>query len=164
MRLLSTGSYGPKGILIFGILTLMLQGCSLSPISWNMWGPINESSGVAVSGYDVVAFRSDGAATEGSEEFNFLWKDVEWHFASQENRDLFSGNPVYYAPEYGGYCAYSVSKGITFYGDPEYWVLENDRLFFFFNDYTRTKFKDGIGDGIIERADANWTDNFPDVP
>jgi len=146
------------------IFALLLQGCSLSPISWNVWGPINQRHGLAVSGYDVVAFHTERIAIQGEKLFTFRWKGVEWRFASAENRKLFSSDPARYAPQYGGYCAYSVSKGITFYGDPEHWLLEQNRLFFFFNGFTRKLFHEKIHDGIIERADANWKGTFPDAP
>ncbi len=153
-----------RKIFLFCMLTIMLPGCSLSPMSWNMWGPVNKRSGVAMSGYDVVAYRTDGSASKGSEKFTYRWKDAEWRFASEENRKYFSGDPARYAPEYGGYCAYSASKGITFYGDPEYWEIRDDRLFFFFNNYTRSSFDEEIDDGVIERADANWKHAYPEMP
>ena len=149
---------------LFCLLALMLQGCMPSPMSWKIGGTINERAGVAVAGYDVVAYRTDGTATKGDEKYFYRWMDTEWQFASAENRRRFSDDPARYAPEYGGYCAYSASKGITFYGDPEYWILKDNRLFFFFNDFTRRKFVEGIDGDIIEQADAHWAKSFPEMP
>lgn len=160
-----TGSSRIREILLLGLIALMMHGCSLSHMSWHIADPINKRSGVAVSGYDVVAYYHRGDRTaKGKKEFSYHWMGTEWHFLSAKNRDKFSSDPARYAPEYGGYCAYSASKGIIFYGDPEYWILKNDRLFLFFNAYTRRKFKEGVGDGIIERADANWKKYYPEMP
>jgi len=153
-----------REVLLLGLITLMMHGCSLSHMSWHMTDPINKRSGVAVSGYDVVAYRRDGVASKGKKEFFYRWMGAEWDFVSAKNRNQFSNNPTHYAPEYGGYCAYSASKGITFYGDPKYWILKDDRLFLFFNAYTRRKFKEGVADGIIGRADTNWEKYYPKMP
>ena len=59
--------------------------------------------GVAIKGYDTVAYFTEGRAVKGKSEFSFSWNDAEWHFASAENRNLFAADPEHYAPKYGGY-------------------------------------------------------------
>jgi YHS domain-containing protein len=59
--------------------------------------------GVAIKGYDPVAYHTEGKAVKGKSAFTFNWNDARWYFASAENRDLFSSNPERYAPQYGGY-------------------------------------------------------------
>jgi YHS domain-containing protein len=59
--------------------------------------------GVAIKGYDTVAYFTEGRAVKGKREFSFSWNDAEWYFASAENRDLFEADPEHYAPKYGGY-------------------------------------------------------------
>ena len=59
--------------------------------------------GVAIKGYDTVAYFTEGRAVKGKREFAFSWNDAEWYFASAENRDLFTADPEHYAPKYGGY-------------------------------------------------------------
>ena len=58
--------------------------------------------GVAIEGYDTVAYFADGKATKGSEEFAYDWLGATWYFANAEHRDLFAEKPVQYAPQYGG--------------------------------------------------------------
>ncbi|MBT8355159.1 MAG: hypothetical protein KJO60_11590, partial [Desulfofustis sp.] len=69
--------------------------------------------GLAIKGYDAVAFFKDSTPVEGSKEYELTWKEVKWRFASAENRDLFEADPENYAPQYGGYCAWAVAQGST---------------------------------------------------
>ena len=59
--------------------------------------------GVAILGYDSVAYHTEGQAVKGKSEFSYSWNDAVWHFASAQNRDLFAENPERWAPKYGGY-------------------------------------------------------------
>ena len=59
--------------------------------------------GVAIKGYDTVAYHTEGRAVKGMSKFSYNWNDAKWYFASVENRDLFIENPDRYAPQYGGY-------------------------------------------------------------
>jgi YHS domain-containing protein len=60
-------------------------------------------SGVAIKGYDPVAYHTEGRAVEGKSKFSYNWNDAKWYFSSAENRDLFAADPERYAPQYGGY-------------------------------------------------------------
>ena len=65
---------------------------------------INKSNnGIAIKGYDPVAYHTEAHAVKGNKNFSYKWNDAEWYFASAENRDLFAANPERYAPQYGGY-------------------------------------------------------------
>jgi hypothetical protein len=59
--------------------------------------------GVAIKGYDTVAYHTEGRALKGKKEFEFAWHDAIWRFASPSNRDRFAKNPERFAPQYGGY-------------------------------------------------------------
>jgi len=64
---------------------------------------VNKSkSGVAIRGFDTVAFHTDKRAVKGKKEFAYQWNDATWYFKSAENRDLFAVDPVRYAPQFGG--------------------------------------------------------------
>jgi hypothetical protein len=66
--------------------------------------PVNKTSdGVAIKGYDPVAYFTDGKPVEGSKAFEHVWMGARWHFSSPAHRDLFIGDPEKFAPEYGGY-------------------------------------------------------------
>jgi YHS domain-containing protein len=59
--------------------------------------------GVAIKGYDPVAYHTKNRAVKGKRTFAHNWNDAKWYFASAANRDLFVSNPERYAPQYGGY-------------------------------------------------------------
>lgn len=59
--------------------------------------------GVAIKGYDTVAYFTEGRAMKGKSEFSYDWNDAKWYFATAENRNLFAADPEHYAPKYGGY-------------------------------------------------------------
>ena len=59
--------------------------------------------GIAIKGYDTVAYHTEGRAVEGKKDFSHKWNDAKWYFASAGNRDLFVAEPERYAPQYGGY-------------------------------------------------------------
>jgi hypothetical protein len=59
--------------------------------------------GIAIKGYDTVAYHTEGAAVKGKSKFSQKWNDAKWYFASAENRDLFAADPERFAPQYGGY-------------------------------------------------------------
>ena len=59
--------------------------------------------GVAIKGYDTVAYHTEDLAVKGSNAFSHSWNDAKWYFASAENRDLFAADPERFAPQYGGY-------------------------------------------------------------
>ena len=66
--------------------------------------PVNTSwFGVAIKGYDTVAYHTEGRAIKGMSEYSHEWNDARWYFASAQNRDLFAADPERYAPQYGGY-------------------------------------------------------------
>lgn len=59
--------------------------------------------GVAIKGYDTVAYHTEGHAVKGKSKYSLEWNDAKWHFASAENRDMFAANTEKYAPQYGGF-------------------------------------------------------------
>ena len=112
--------------------------------------------GVAIKGYDPVAFQREGRPAKGSSEYELKWKDAKWRFASAENRDLFKADPDQYAPRYGGYCAWAVSEGYTAGVDPQNaWTIVDGRLYLNYNAEIKQKWEKDIP-GHIKKADANW--------
>jgi len=62
-----------------------------------------EVYGVAIKGYDPVAYFTENRAVKGSSEFAFSWNEARWYFSKAENRDLFAANPKKYTPYHGGF-------------------------------------------------------------
>lgn len=114
-----------------------------------------KESGVAIRGYDAVAYWTEGKPVEGSETFKVDWEGAAWHFASQANADLFKADPVKYAPQYGGYCAYGVAQDALVKIEPENWTIVEDKLYLNFNDGVQGKFdKDVLR--FIKSADSKF--------
>src|SRR5260221_6930270 len=70
---------------------------------------LNNKNGLAVKGYDVVAYFSDGRPVKGTANESYQWQGATWQFASPEHRAAFMREAARYAPQYGGYCAYAVA-------------------------------------------------------
>ncbi len=111
--------------------------------------------GIAVRGTDVVAYFREGRARPGSSGHALAWRGAAWHFASAENMAAFEMDPVAYAPQYGGYCAYAVAKGYTASTVPEAWTIHEGRLYLNYSRAVRLLWRRDIP-GYIARADANW--------
>ncbi|MEQ8747399.1 YHS domain-containing (seleno)protein [Pyruvatibacter sp.] len=112
-------------------------------------------SDLAVSGYDPVAYFTDGKPVEGSAAFETTHEGATWRFASKANLDAFVANPEAYAPQYGGYCAWAVSQGYTASADPENWSVVDGKLYLNFDDSVQATWETDIP-GFIKKADANW--------
>lgn len=111
--------------------------------------------GLAVKGYDVVAYFSDHAPVEGSKDFSYNWEGVEWRFKNQANLDAFKANPASYAPEFGGYCAYGVSENHKAPTDPAAFTVLNNKLYLNYSlDVKKMWLKDT--NGRIKKANENW--------
>ena len=87
------------------------------------------SDGVAIKGYDPVAYFADRKPVKGSREFEYFWMGAKWRFSTAGHKDLFIKDPDKYAPKYGGYCAYAVSQGTTADIDPDAWKIVDGRLY-----------------------------------
>jgi YHS domain-containing protein len=112
-------------------------------------------SRVAVSGYDPVAYFTDGRPVRGSSEHRATYQGYEYRFASAEHLATFRAAPARYAPQYGGYCAWAVSQGYTASADPTNWRIVDGRLYLNYNDEIQRRWEGDIP-GNIRAANANW--------
>ncbi len=114
------------------------------------------TDGLAISGYDPVAYFSSGEATEGKKELSFSWNGSKWLFSSEENLTAFKKNPEKYAPQYGGYCAWGMSKGYKAKVDPENaWTVVDGKLYLNYNSSIKKKWLP-TKEELISKADKNW--------
>jgi YHS domain-containing protein len=92
-----------KTILCLGVLLIAVIGMVDLPTAWAV-EPVNtDTQGLAIEGYDPVAYFDQGKPLKGTEKFTYQWMGAEWRFASAGHLDLFQSNPEKYAPQYGGY-------------------------------------------------------------
>jgi hypothetical protein len=118
--------------------------------------PINKTSdGLAIKGYDPVAYFIDRRPVRGSREFEYVWMGAKWRFSTAGHKDLFIKAPDKYAPKYGGYCAYAVSQGTTADIDPDAWNIVDGRLYLNLSKRIKDKWSKDIP-GYIKKADENW--------
>ena len=112
--------------------------------------------GVAILGYDPVAYFTEGRPVKGSAEFSYDWLGTPWHFASREHQELFKSQPVKYAPQFGGYCAGEVAgNGITVNIDPDAWRIIEGKLYLSYNKPTAAEWKD-YRTNYLAKAEAYW--------
>lgn len=120
--------------------------------------PVNTGyfGGVAIMGYDTVAYFTESKAVKGSEEFSVEWLGTPWHFATAEHRELFKADPLKYAPQYGGFCVGEVAfNGVTINIDPEAWRIVDGKLYLSYDKGFAAEFE-ANHDEYIAKAEANW--------
>jgi hypothetical protein len=97
-------------------------------------------SGLALFGYDPVAYHIDGRAREGRPEFALVQKQFEWRFTSMANKEAFMADPSAYIPAFGGHDGKAVSEGHMTSGDPVHFVIASGELMLFRNAEARDQF------------------------
>ncbi len=109
----------------------------------------------AVSGYDPVAYFTEGQPVRGSGYHVTDYQGVTYLFASEANQEEFEANPERYAPAYGGYCAYGLSVGKKFVSDPEVWKIVDGKLYLNLDRNIQRTWQKDIPGNIV-KADRNW--------
>lgn len=112
-------------------------------------------TGVAMDGYDPVSYFTGGDPQQGNPDYEYDWGGVPWYFASAANRDVFSRNPEVYAPQYGGHCLMSLSRGYLSDGKPRLYVVDALKLYFFYSAANREAFLLSRSDALAAAA-KNW--------
>lgn len=118
-------------------------------------GEYFERDGLAIGGYDPVAYFTEQQPVKGSPEFQVTHRNSTFQFASSAHRDLFVADPDKFAPQYGGYCAYGMAKGYKATVEPAAFTVVDGKLFLNYNDTVRAQWLSDIS-GYIRKADANW--------
>ena len=119
--------------------------------------PVNSTTfgSLALHGYDPVAYFTDHKPVEGKKTFAFEWQGATWLFANEADEALFKAHPDKYAPQYGGYCAYAVSKKKLVDIDPEAWEIVNDKLYLNYSKKVQETWRKDR-DSYISQANQNW--------
>ena len=117
--------------------------------------PVFSARGLAIRGTDPVAYFDGNGPVAGDAAHAVMWMNATWHFANADNRAMFESDPAAFAPQYGGYCAYAVSKGYTASTDPEAWSIVDKKLYLNYSLSVRDIWTRDIP-GNIAKGDANW--------
>ncbi len=134
------------------LLSLFVTGAAMAdpPIA-----AVNTEHGLAIKGYDPVAYFTTGKPTPGLAQFSTTYRGATYRFASAENRDRFIAAPEKFVPQYGGYCAYAISLNKIADIDPDEWTIVNDKLYLN-NGFLAQSLWSLDKSGNIVRGDQNW--------
>jgi len=114
-----------------------------------------QAAEIALKGYDPVAYFTDHRATPGNEQYQYEWDGSLYRFASARHLEMFKADPEHYLPQYKNWCAASVAKGVKVYGDPEHWLVVDDRLYLFGGPAGPDLMKADPA-ATKSKADTNW--------
>ncbi|PZO01446.1 MAG: hypothetical protein DCF30_07430 [Hyphomicrobiales bacterium] len=120
--------------------------------------PVNtlgSPEGVAIGGYDPVAYFREGGPRKGSPNHVVKHGGATWHFVSAENRALFAADPERYKPAYGGFCAYGTSRGYLVKIEPEAWSIVDGRLYLNYDLGVRKTWARDTAT-YLARSERNW--------
>jgi len=145
-----------QGIWVIAVAFLLATGSMAFPAAAAADTVYNVNwKGLAIKGYDPVAYFTRKMPVKGSDKFELEWEGAKWRFASSTNLDIFREDPEKHAPRYGGYCAYGVAVGGLYNIKPEAWSIEGGALYLNKNLQIRETWRKDIP-GYIKKADANW--------
>ena len=140
----------PKKILLLIAALMVVLAAPAQAIE-----PVFSDDGLAIRGYDPVAYFTQGEPVEGKSNFTHQWMGTTWQFADAANRDAFAANPERYAPQFGGYCAWAVSQGYTASIDPDAWDIHDGKLYLNYSKRVQRRWKvDKISN--IATGNRNW--------
>jgi YHS domain-containing protein len=114
-------------------------------------------SGLAIDGYDPVAYFIDSSARPGQPRYEHRHAGVVWRFCNAGNQAAFTENPETYMPSFGGYDPVGVARGVATAGNPLVWLVSEDRLCLFYNPAAREQFLANPKQMLV-RADSKWPD------
>ena len=114
------------------------------------------ASGIAVGGFDTVAFFTDKKPVNGDPGISATYQGATYIFASKEHKELFEAAPAKYVPQCGGFCAFGVSVNALFPVDiVNTWQVRNEKLYFNLNKSILKSFNKDF-DSNVAKADKNW--------
>lgn len=140
------------------LLAAMLAGCAGTPGKIAPTTPVDQvdnQNGLALQGFDAVAYFSDGKPVEGDTAITYRWEGAVCNFSTVEHRAAFAADPGRYAPQFGGYCAYAVSRGTTADGDPRLWAVVDGKLYVNNNTMAKSLWNEDRT-GNINGGVTNW--------
>jgi YHS domain-containing protein len=123
-----------------------------------------EKGGLALGGYDPVAYFLQGKAEKGKKQISVSYDGLLYYFTSTDNKEAFKKSPAKYEPQYGGWCAYAMgNSGEKVEVDPETFKIKDGKLYLFYNKYFTNTLKSWNKDenGLQTKADQNWKKVYP---
>jgi hypothetical protein len=115
----------------------------------------NRYSGLAIEGFDPLAYFVDGRPEVGLPDFEVAQGGAVWRFCNEGNRASFVAHPDVYGPQFGGYDPVDLARGVTVAGNPNFWLVAGDRLFLFGGEDTRDSFAANPAP-YVKEATSRW--------
>jgi len=159
-----------KRFRVYVLISLMLGamglGCAQprrTPVASHVAGPpvdapflVNvDESGLALQGYDPVAYFAAGKPVRGSAAFESVYRGAKYRFSSAENRATFERTPEKYEPQFGGFCAYAASINRVSPISVEFWEIVDGRLLLQHNQKAWDLWHQAPAASLVN-ADRNW--------
>ncbi|MFO1110098.1 MAG: YHS domain-containing (seleno)protein [Bradyrhizobium sp.] len=116
---------------------------------------VNRYSGLAIEGFDPVAYFTDAKAVRGLPDYEATGAGTVWRFQNSNNRDAFAAHPEVYRPQFGGYDPIDIARGIAFAGNPRFFVVWGQRLYLFGREESRNAFA-ADPSRFVKDALARW--------
>jgi hypothetical protein len=138
------------GTLLLGDLVLPSIGAAMTE-----WVVVNRYTGLAINGFDPVAYFVDAMPKQGRAELELRSGGAVWRFRNEGNRSAFAGAPDIYTPRFGGHDPMAVARGAATPGHPELWLIAEQRLYLFYSAEARAAFV-RAADTAIDAAERNW--------
>ena len=150
-----------KLMMLISTIVLVIGGGSSFYLTYQGYQPVamtNSSvDGIAIEGFDAVAYHTTGAAIKGVHNFQVIWAGSKWYFSNLENRQFFSGDPEKYAPQFGGYDPFGMAiNGAAQPATPELWAINDGRLYLFYSGKTRDLWQENR-QANLKKANIQWT-------
>jgi YHS domain-containing protein len=140
------------------IVAFTATGCGLIPTQADSAiTSVNVSdTKLAIKGYDPVAYFTESKAVQGVSAHTAQYQGATYLFSSAANKSMFEGDPAKYAPQYGGYCAFGVSKEKKFDIDPEAFAVVDGKLYLNLNKKVQSRWVLNTEE-LISDANEYWT-------
>jgi hypothetical protein len=139
----------PRIVFVVTLVAMAATAFAGEPINTGFW------SKLTLKGYDPVAYFTAHQPVEGSKDFTTDWNGATWRFVSAQDRDLFIKDPAKYAPQFGGYCAWAMTRGAEADIDPTCWKIVQGKLYLNYSKDIQQQWQQDIP-GNIAKADAAW--------
>jgi hypothetical protein len=151
------GKEKPARIAVFALVLCLLAGAPFAGLAGGITERIvvDRFTGLAIGGYDPVAFYTDAKPIPGSPDFELPYGGAVWRFANFGNRAAFAARPDVYMPRFGGYDPVGVAHGVAVAGRPDIWLISGGRLFLFYDSRRLDSFA-ADPERIADTAERRW--------